>query len=343
MHRMFLTLLPLSLAGCATLSQLIASLPSSATTMPTASDGATVLFGIGVHIEPFGAEGRENGPNYTSGTLFSRHCDDIEGLADVVEKYNGVLTIEAQTPFSSVASEKSSILRDLHRRGHDIGLHFHEDTQLHNSEPEKLSSSVWCQEMKSQISIIEQASGASVRYMSGGALYPDLLDAAECAGIDVTSEWKNRTTQQIDSALLGVNPWRPSAGPSQTDISGFATHSSRGPVIFLPPGDLTSTSLGSSGRALERVGGEAGFFSELTDSLAASIKDADPDKVNVFQLTVHPGDFRGSGSFGSLDDFLSEVIDPLVKSGTVQWATYAQMADAFKAWETTHPGASPRG
>ena len=43
-----------------------------------------------------------------------------------------------------------------------------------------------------------------------------------------------------------------------------------------------------------------------------------------------------------LADFLDDVIDPLVASGRVQWATFTQMADAFEAWEADHPGVDPR-
>jgi hypothetical protein len=32
-----------------------------------------------------------------------------------------------------------------------------------------------------------------------------------------------------------------------------------------------------------------------------------------------------------IEKFLTEVVDPLVASGQVQWATYSEMADAYAA------------
>jgi len=36
-------------------------------------------------------------------------------------------------------------------------------------------------------------------------------------------------------------------------------------------------------------------------------------------------------------------VDPLVGEGRIRWATFSEMADAFTAWEETHPGVDPRG
>ncbi len=36
-------------------------------------------------------------------------------------------------------------------------------------------------------------------------------------------------------------------------------------------------------------------------------------------------------------------VDPLVEEGRIRWATFSEMADAFTAWEETHPGVDPRG
>ena len=54
----------------------------------------------------------------------------------------------------------------------------------------------------------------------------------------------------------------------------------------------------------------------------------------------------------SLGTFASEAVllfaigvhvEPLVGEGRIRWATFSEMADAFTAWEETHPGVDPRG
>ena len=76
----------------------------------------------------------------------------------------------------------------------------------------------------------------------------------------------------------------------------------------------------------------------------SSLDAAQSDQVNVFHFTVHPGEFVGDPNdpYEMLSDFLDDVIDPLVASGRVQWATFSQMAEAFEAWEARHPGVDPR-
>jgi len=46
--------------------------------------------------------------------------------------------------------------------------------------------------MQREIGYIRQASGVErIRYWSGGNLYPHLLEAATCAGLEMNSDWKN--------------------------------------------------------------------------------------------------------------------------------------------------------
>lgn len=305
-----------------------------------------LLFGIGMHIEPLGrtAQGYGGGgADYRQGPLFERHVQDILAVAKLVEAHGGRMTIQAQSPFTQVALEKNNtILKDLESRGHEIALHFHEDAHL-GRDSERLSVQTWCAVMKEEISYIQQAGAQKkIRYWSGGNLYTGILDAASCAGLDVMSDWKNPKTQRTDKSLLGVHPWRPAGGPSETDLSQFATHDPNGKIVFLPEGNYSREDFASARRA---AGGDAAYFEYLKTELSRSLEVARADRVNVFHFTVHPGEFRGDPSrpFGVIEDFLSSVVDPLVKAGKIRWATFSQMADEFLSWEKANPGVDPRG
>ncbi len=317
-----------------------------------AMDGAlaepVLLFGIGMHIEPLGrtAQGyfSGGGPDYRQGPLFERHVQDILAVARIVEAHGGRMTVQAQSPFTQVAIEKSNtILKDLESRGHEIALHFHEDAHLGRNS-EGLGVQAWCTVMQEEISYI-QRSGAQkkIRYWSGGNLYPGLLDAASCAGLDVMSDWKNPRTQSTDRSLLGVHPWRPAGGPSETDLSKFATHDPNGKIIFLPEGAYDPEKFARK-REIIAQGGDQAWFEVLREALERSLASARADRVNVFHFTVHPGEFRGDFArpFGVIEDFLTNVVDPLVKAGKIHWATFSQMADEFIAWEKANPGVDPR-
>jgi acetyl esterase/lipase len=304
-----------------------------------------LLFGIGMHIEPLGrtAQGYGGGADYRQGPLFERHVQDILAVAKIVEGHGGRMTVQAQSPFTQVALSKgNTILRDLETRGHEIALHFHEDAHL-GRDPERLPVQTWCAVMQEEISYIQQAGAQKkIRYWSGGNLYTGVLEAASCAGLDVMSDWKNYKTQRTDLSLVGVHPWRPAGGPSETDLSKFATHDPNGKVIFLPEGNYSREDFASSRRA---AGGDAAYFEYLKTELLRSLEVARADKVNVFHFTVHPGEFRGDPArpFGVIEDFLTNVVDPLVKAGKIRWATFSQMADEFIAWEKANPGVDPRG
>ena len=326
---------------------LTACTPAPAETPIQSDEGAVLLFTIGMHIEPMGitAQGYKGGKgDYSNEDYFNIHVKNISALTKIVESHGGIMTIQAQSPFTTMAlAQNNPILADLASRGHEIALHFHEDAHL-GKNSETLASEAWCAAMKEEIAYIQQASGVDrIRYWSGGNLYPQLLDAASCAGLDVNSDWKNPRTQTTDLALTGIHPWRPSGGTDGIDTSAFASHDPNGAIIFLPEGNYDKENFAASRRS-DDAGGDDAYFEYLRDSLYASLENATPDKVNVYHFTVHPGEFRGNPQdpFGVIDRFLTEVVDPLVESGQVQWATFSQMADAYTAWEAENPSENPR-
>jgi acetyl esterase/lipase len=306
-----------------------------------------LLFGIGMHIEPLGrtAQGYGGGGvDYRQGPLFERHVQDTLAVARIVEGHGGRMTVQAQSPFTQVALSKgNTILRDLEAHGHEIALHFHEDAHL-GRDPERLPVQAWCAVMQEEISYIQRAGAQKkIRYWSGGNLYTGIVEAASCAGLDVMSDWKNPRTQRTDLSLVGVHPWRPAGGPSETDLSKFATHDPNGQVIFLPEGAYDPEKFKNKNAIIAR-GGDQAWFEVIREALERSLESAKADRVNVFHFTVHPGEFRGDPTrpFGVIEDFLTNVVDPLVKAGKVRWATFSQMADEFIAWEKAHPGVDPR-
>ena len=199
--------------------------------------------------------------------------------------------------------------------------------------------------MKEEIALLKKAGATKVNYWSGGNLYPGLLKAASSAGLSVMSDYKNRNTQQSDKLLNTVNPWRPQAGPKEGDMAGFAKHDSGAPIVYLPDGMFPDTSASANIRA-KKQGGSSAYFDYLTKALVLSLQNAKSDKVNVFHITVHPGEFHGSPKtdkpFEVIDKWLTQIVSPLVQQGKVKWATFSEMAKTYQSWEAKNPGVSPR-
>lgn len=313
-------------------NQPVETIPSQ--TVPNDAGEAVLLFTVGMHIEPMGktAQGYNGGQgDYHQPAFFNNQVKDILAVAQIVEAHHGHMTIQAQSPFTTVAIESgNTILADLASRGHEIALHFHEDAHL-GKNSERLGVQQWCDVMKEEIAFIKQTSGVTnIRYWSGGNLFVDIYDAAQCAGLDVNSDWKNPKIQETPLEFVGVNPWRPAGGTDGVNLTTFTQHDPNGAVIFLPEGQYDESTFASMRRS-DDAGGDAAYFEFLKESLYASLAAASSDKTNVFHFTVHPGEFRGDPQhpFDVIEKFLTEVVDPLVASGDVQWATFSQMADEY--------------
>ncbi len=321
----------------------------------TPAEQPVLLFGIGMHIEPFGSTvsdlaaggfsnkqpqgGLKNSRDYHQIPFFERHVQDIQIVAEIVEDHGGVMSVQAQTPFTQIALDReNSILVDLAANGHEIALHFHEDAHL-GKNPENLPVEKWCAVMKEEIKILEQASGVDhIRYWSGGNLYPDLFQAAACAGLDVNSDWKNPHTQTTPIELIGLQPWRPSGGTDGYNMQAFIQPDPDGAVIYLPEGLYDRNDFASMRRS-KGADGDRAYFDFLKESLLASLAAVESGQVNVFHFTIHPAEFRGDPNqpYQLIERFLDEVVDPLVACGRIRWATFSEMAEAYQKWEDHHP------
>lgn len=323
------------------------------------STNAPLLVCIGVHIEPFGSTvselvglpprperdgvppGNRQKPSYIDDDgVFQLHVRTLRELRDIMRRHDGKLTVQAQTPFTRICTEKGeTILRDFLADGHEIALHFHEQPHL-GPKCESLPVATWTTVMREEIDWIQRACpGAKVRYWSGGNNYPGVLDAAAGAGLDVMSDHKNPKMQQTFPELIAVNPWRPAGGPTEDSIAAFARHDPKGRIVYLPDGVFS----GADFRERKRHG-DAAYLDAMTEGLVLSLRAARPDRVNVFHLTVHPAELRDSGrpSFALLDRWIERNVAPLVRAGKVRWATFSEMAAAFREWEQKHPGVDPR-
>lgn len=331
----------LLLTACATPTVSAQQSPNQQTSQPV------LLFDIGMHIEPFGATvskivtsnaaqpkstQQATGADFNNPQYFKNHVQSIQTVTSIVEKHGGRMTIQTQSPFTTEAIKLNNpILSDLESRGHEIALHFHEDAHL-GKNGNSLSADIWCAVMKEEIGYIHQAGvQESIRFWSGGNLYPNLLQAASCAGLDVNSDWKNPQTQTTEPEMIGIHPWRPAGGSNGSDVSQFAKNDPNGNIIYLPDGIFARNDFNSMRRS-DKSGGDEAYFQFLQASLMQSLAAAEPGKTNVFHITIHSGEFRGDpkNPFGVIDKFLTDAIDPLVKQGKVQWATFSEMADAYK-------------
>lgn len=292
--------------------------------------GTTLLFAIGVHVEPH----RE----YRDPARYDLDRARLLRLAEVVERHGGRLAIQVQRPFTETAQKRGdAILADLAARGHEIALHFHEDVQLPNANARPVAD--WIAALRREIVLIEALTGHPVTTWSGGNLYAQAFEAAAAAGLEVNINYKDPTTQGIPAPFMVLTPWRPGGSGS---ISERTTHDPDGEIVYVPSGVYPAHCPGAEG--VPKPYTYRGF-DYVTIALRNSLHAAVPGRVNTFIATVHPGDFLGPGDdeqeFAIWEEWLTRIVDPLVKGGRVRWATVVEMAEAYRTWEAGQGGAAP--
>ncbi|MBN2103236.1 T9SS type A sorting domain-containing protein [bacterium] len=166
------------------------------------------------------------------------------------------------------------------------------------------------------------------------------------AGVRTLSVFKSKYTQKTYDYLI-TNPWRPSDGDALADLNAFLIHNPNNDLIYIP--GVGSNMTKRHERVNLKVRRFAGQF----------IRHADPKRVNAMNLVLHVDAFlpddpdddhdyivvEGSGDplitysdafvqhLQCWDDMLAQTIDPLVQAGYLQWATHAEIAEDFIAWE----------
>lgn len=157
------------------------------------------------------------------------------------------------------------------------------------------------------------------------------------------SVYKNFTNQRTYDRLIN-NPWRPGLGNANDDVETFLAHHPDTPIIYVPGWGQAITS--HPDRIQEK----------LEPMLSQFIRFVDPDRVNTFYAITHVGHYysrtgdqdyiaydRSTGELAYSaeflehlqywDDMLTELVDPLVAQGYMQWTSIPEMGELFVEWE----------
>lgn len=287
------------------------------------SNAAHLLFGLVVHIEP--------NEGYLNEHRYQVDAQRLRRLAEIIAAHGGRMTVQTQQPFLGMADQLGDpIHQDLAALGNEIALHLHEDVYVgSNSDHSPIADYVTAMsELKDQI---EKVTDIPTATWSGGNTYVHMWEAAALAGFKTNTNYKNRYTQTSASGFAVVNPWRPAGAANEEER---IAHDPNGLIVYIPSG-VYPVHCGKLEAVPRPYGYEA--FDYVTYALRASLQSATPGMVNTFYTTFHPGDFLevtdDEEDFASWEAWLTQIVDPLVSDGRLSWATIAEMAAAFEAWE----------
>jgi hypothetical protein len=297
---------------------------------------------------------------------FWQNSARMSELARVIHEHGGLLTIQPEEDWP-MASEiwhpglLAELARDYgvvysththgpHCRDDQGRLRSYSDCQINQDTPgwdQTITDyeNPWVIEYVTSLrDLLEKESGTKVTDHNGNWGFAAANDFAEIPML-TRSAYKDFHTQATYDMLIN-NPWRPMQVDADRQIDQFLTHDPNANIIYIP----------GYGQNVARY--QDRLSVRVPPILGQFIRFADPERVNTLYLVTHVGSFEPrdgieSDSYISLnqangnltfsdnfaqdlqywDDLLSQVIDPLVAAGYLQWTSLPEMGELFREWE----------
>jgi hypothetical protein len=297
---------------------------------------------------------------------FGEQTAIMRDLAEILHRHGGQLTIQPEEDWPLASDTWSpGLLAELVQdygvvySTHTHGPHCRDDQgrlrslmdcQEHRDTPEwdqtpNSHENPWVVEYVHNLrDLLSQASGTQVTDHNGNWEFTEASTYAQIPML-TWSAYKNWRTQHTYDVLIN-NPWRPSESSADMEIEAFLTHDPATQIVYIP----------GYGQNVAR------FLDRLHISMAPLVSQfirfADPDRVNTFYVVTHVGSFyprdsadvaryadydpaTGEIIYSDLfrqdlqhwDDMLTELIDPLVAEGYLQWTSLPEMGRLYLEWE----------
>jgi hypothetical protein len=310
-------------------------------------------FNVLIHIED---------PNQliTSEEYFRKETAVFTELARILHEHGGFLTIQPEEDWPMGAQKFApSTLSDL---ANDYGVVY--STHTHGPSCIGNDGRLWsnrdcstcrdCEQIAMDTDpytpeyvgnlreLLEEVSGTTVSDHNGNWLYANVSALAD-VGISTWSGFKDGSTQSTFNALF-TNPWRPTHCSAAETPETFFVHDPTTEVIFIPGWGQAIT------RHPERL------HERLAAMLGQVLRYADANRVNTFYIVTHVSHYAPEGDVDYIEinpatgemtygdaflqdlafweETLSELIDPLVDEGYLQWTSLPEIGELFVKWET---------
>lgn len=256
-------------------------------------------------------------------------------LVELARDYNVVYSTHTHGPH---CSDDAGRLRSYTDCKHN------QDTPGWDQTPNAYENPWVVQYVTSLRDLLEEASATHVTDHNGNWEFAEAGTLAEIPML-TWSAYKNRYNQSTYDVLIN-NPWRPTECNADRQIERFLTHDPNTPIVYIPGWGQNVA------RYLDQL------QTRMPPILSQSIRHADPDRVNTFYVVTHVGSFEPRDGEGTdtyityntetgeptysdefvqdlqyWDDLLTEVIDPLVAEGYLQWTSLPEMGELYLEWE----------
>jgi len=266
---------------------------------------------------------------------FERYADVLEGLAAVFEAHGAKLSIQTEKNFARADVKFGRyILRELRERGHGVGVQSHMGHHIRelglDTDAEKLA---YTREVKEAVAA---ALGVEPTNLGGGFEMEDvsLLGLVE-GGLGFTSMTavEKPYHQSTGKPPRWLHPWiLPHAQMIDLSDPRWLVHDDAGGLVYIPGWFSSEESFEIDCRRDEKC------FEHATQSLMAALQKVDDRFINVWWVSSHLYQTGGTEEevervLRAYDEWLTRVVDPLVKQGKVVWMTFDEIAQIYLKWE----------
>ncbi|MGD2148880.1 MAG: hypothetical protein PVH41_19465, partial [Anaerolineae bacterium] len=320
---------------------------------------APVHFAVLIHIEdPHSLN--------TSAAYFSEETARMSELARVLHEHGGFLTIQPEEDWAMASARwhpglLAELVRDFNvvYSTHTHGPHCRDDEgRLRSSSDCKANSDTagwdhepndkenpWVAEYVGNLKkLLTDESGTEVTDHNGNWEFGEAGSFSEIPML-TWSAYKSHYTQGTYGVLIN-NPWRPTECNADRQIERFLTHDPSTDIVYVPGWGQNVA------RYLDRI------QTRMAPLISQFIRHADADRVNTCYIVTHVGSFyprksedvptyiafdeaSGKPVYSDLflqdlaywDQMLTELIDPLVAEGYLEWTSLPEMGALYRAWE----------
>ena len=266
---------------------------------------------------------------------FERYADVLDRLAAVFEAHGAKLSIQTEKNFARADVKFGRyILRELKERGHGIGVQSHMGHHMRElgleTDAEKLA---YTREVKEAVAA---ALGVEPTNLGGGFEMEDvgLLGLVD-GGLGFTSMTavEKPYYQRTKKPPRWLHPWiLPRTQMIDLGDPRWLVHDDAGGLVYIPGWYGNEGSFEVDCRRDEKC------FEHATQSLMAALEKVDGRFINVWWASSHLYQSVGTEEetervLQAYDEWLTNVVDPLVKQGKVVWMTFDEIAEIYLKWE----------
>jgi hypothetical protein len=299
-------------------------------------------------------------------SFFFKESAKFEELARILYNHGGQLTIQAEEDWflglekfapdlAARFVQEYDVVFSTHTHGpHCIDnegrlrsltdCNYNKDDPTWDQSPNSYEYPWVIDYVRAQKVLAEAATGTMITDHNGNW---EFIQSSRFAEIPMLtwSAFKSHYDQRTFDVLVN-NPFRPSEVDPHPNPEGFLTHDPDNPIIYIP----------GWGQAITRH--EERLLDRMGSMISQFIKHTSPDRVNTFYVVTHVGilqarDEKQDGQYlryepssGDVtlgtefisdlaywDQMLTELIDPLVAEGYLQWTSLPEMGEKFIQWE----------